>query len=647
MPPALKLNVQHVTLPYADYPFEGRLWIGTPSRNKPRTGQATWCNTLLEVAYAPDKWHLAIPTSFWPDELASGGNDEEMELVAPPHIAIPDRLGTEETVHANIPEYALCPLVELLMSGEDVLLLSPSKKPSGFIPALLVLLLEPQCNIEKVLWPLQHGGYELTPTQIAYIAGMSDSTLITTLELPKRLGKHYDSSKPLDAHLTPTEAVKVEPEEQLLEDDAAAYKATHYVRYMLEKIGVQLGGQITDDLVGLTDLLRKCDKHPGIGDSVGTFASITYRLCDVFKGTTTLGYRIKQHVQATQHLAEDGLYAKQLAADKMFVGSVADELKHIDEGILVFLVPDIDTLGFHPEVARAGAMSETLRLIGVQLGILSDQISGIRTNLEELQACTPPATPSVMKQHDPATRAFQAFIDECLAAAQTMRRDKDRRQERIKGPMNHPKTGEDGKQCVIKEPSAPTHPGTWLDAQATAVFVPAGKSPASLNGVAFYPWLDQPSSANDWNSLDLLMPSLDEPPHPKTSLPMASGVVTVEPDGRIWMVSPTNQFGGYPTTLPKGKLDHGKLTLQANAIKECVEESGLKVRITGYLGDFKRTTSVTRLYLAERAGGDPCDMGWESQAVRLVPPAEWATQLQNPSDKPVLASLMKHFGAKG
>jgi len=120
MPPALKLNVQHVTLPYADYPFEGRLWIGTPSRNKPRTGQATWCNTLLEVAYAPDKWHLAIPTSFWPDELASDGNDEEMELAAPPHIAIPDRLGTEETVHANIPEYALCPLVELLMSGEDV-----------------------------------------------------------------------------------------------------------------------------------------------------------------------------------------------------------------------------------------------------------------------------------------------------------------------------------------------------------------------------------------------------------------------------------------------------------------------------------------------------------------------------------------------
>ncbi|QIE30285.1 NUDIX hydrolase [Caballeronia sp. SBC2] len=647
MPSTLKLNIQAATLPY-DYPFDGQLWIGTPSRNRPRNGQTAWCNALLESAYAPDKWYLSIPTSFWPDELTSDGNNEEMELAHPPHIKIADRFGTEETIRGDTPGYDLCNVVELLMAGKDVLVLSPSKKPSGFIPALFVLLIEPHCNIEKVLWPIQHDGYQLAPAQIGYLAGMSDSTVIATLDLRKRLGKHFESIKHLHALLPPTKSIVAESgAQQPLEDNALAYKPAHYVRHTLEKIGQELSGEITETLVGLSDFISGYHEHPGILDSTGSFASISYRLCDGFKGTATLGYRIEQHVQATQHLGEGGLYARQLAADKLFIGSVADEFKHLVNGILGFLSPDIDTLQYHPEVAQDTGMLETLRLIGTQLDFLSNQVGDIRTSLEELQNYTYPVESYSTKQHDSSAEALQAFIDDCIAKAKTMRREKERRQEIIKGPINHPKPGEDGKPCVIKVPSQPTHPGTWLDAKATAVFVPAGKSPASLNGVAFSPWLDQPSSADDWNSLDLLMPSLDEPTHPKTNLPMASGVVTVEPDGRIWMVSPTNQFGGYPTTFPKGKLDHGKLTLQSNAIKECVEESGLRVRITGYLGDFKRTTSVTRLYLAKRVGGDPCDMGWESQAVRLVRTTEWATHLKNPSDKPVLAALMKHFGAEG
>src|SRR3546814_18781734 len=41
--------------------------------------------------------------------------------------------------------------------------------------------------------------------------------------------------------------------------------------------------------------------------------------------------------------------------------------------------------------------------------------------------------------------------------------------------------------------------------------------------------------------------------------------------------------------------------------------------ITGFVGDFTRTTSVARLYRAVRVGGTPASMGWESQAVHLVP----------------------------
>ena len=59
--------------------------------------------------------------------------------------------------------------------------------------------------------------------------------------------------------------------------------------------------------------------------------------------------------------------------------------------------------------------------------------------------------------------------------------------------------------------------------------------------------------------------------------------------------------------------------MQANAIKEAFEESGLQVEIVGHIGDFERTTSVARMYRARRVGGDPTASGWESQAVSLVP----------------------------
>lgn len=92
----------------------------------------------------------------------------------------------------------------------------------------------------------------------------------------------------------------------------------------------------------------------------------------------------------------------------------------------------------------------------------------------------------------------------------------------------------------------------------------------------------------------------------------ATGVIIEEVDGRVWLVHPTNQFGGYAASFPKGKIEQG-LPLQANAIKETFEESGLKVEITGIVGDSDRSTSITRYYTAKRVGGDSTDMSWESQ----------------------------------
>jgi ADP-ribose pyrophosphatase YjhB (NUDIX family) len=153
-----------------------------------------------------------------------------------------------------------------------------------------------------------------------------------------------------------------------------------------------------------------------------------------------------------------------------------------------------------------------------------------------------------------------------------------------------------------------------------ATVTPGAATPASLDGIALHPWSDAPTTLEGWASVPGQCDGLDEEPIecPADKEP-ATGVVVVEDDGRMWVVCPTNGFGGRSHVFPKGRVDDG-LPYQANAIKEAFEESGLQVEIHDMLGDFERTTTVTRYYLARRVGGTPSDMGWESQAVRLAPP---------------------------
>ena len=128
------------------------------------------------------------------------------------------------------------------------------------------------------------------------------------------------------------------------------------------------------------------------------------------------------------------------------------------------------------------------------------------------------------------------------------------------------------------------------------------------------------------------LPAVAEPPFPATDKRRTSGLVIIEPDRRIWLVHPTNQFGRVEATFPKGRLEPG-LTLAANAVKEGWEESGLDARPLEWLCDIERTKTITRYYLAFRAAGTPADMGWESQAVQL------AAFLNRPNDRKVLPAL--------
>jgi hypothetical protein len=74
------------------------------------------------------------------------------------------------------------------------------------------------------------------------------------------------------------------------------------------------------------------------------------------------------------------------------------------------------------------------------------------------------------------------------------------------------------------------------------------------------------------------------------------------------------------------------------------EETRLQVRLRGFLADTLRTTSFNRSYLAERIGGTPADMGWESQAVQLVPRALLGQYFTHPNDQPLLQALQAHSG---
>ena len=91
-----------------------------------------------------------------------------------------------------------------------------------------------------------------------------------------------------------------------------------------------------------------------------------------------------------------------------------------------------------------------------------------------------------------------------------------------------------------------------------------------------------------------------------------------EPDGRVWVFEPTNKFGGYVRTSPKGTVVSGR-SLAANAAKEVFEETGLLIEVGQPLIDTERTASVCRYFLGQRIGGDPSNMGWEAQAVCLTP----------------------------
>ena len=204
----------------------------------------------------------------------------------------------------------------------------------------------------------------------------------------------------------------------------------------------------------------------------------------------------------------------------------------------------------------------------------------------------------------------------------------------------HPRNDNHGAPVSIKQPHTPSPRSAWTDPLQIATAVPSATLPAILNGIALESWTGVPKERAGWMNL-CRTNEIDEPPFDPAGRNPSAGTVILEADGRVWLVAPTNQFGGCQATFPKGHVSSG-MNFQATAVKETFEEAGLWVKLTAHLIDVTRSTTRTRYYLARRVGGNPADMDWESQAVLLAPMDLLHEILKTPYDQAVIEALHRY-----
>jgi uncharacterized protein len=185
----------------------------------------------------------------------------------------------------------------------------------------------------------------------------------------------------------------------------------------------------------------------------------------------------------------------------------------------------------------------------------------------------------------------------------------------------------------------PKSTGDHADADSVVVFhEKAADIPKELNGKKFEAWTP-PTDLEGWKNVSG-QGATNEPPLPELpkGMELSSGVIIMEPDGRVWLMRPKGGYGGYDQTFPKGHVEEG-LSPQANAIKEAYEETGLKTKILGFVGDYMGDVTMTRFYVAERETGDPAKAGEETEGIVLSPPDKLKTFLNRKRDRAIAALI--------
>ncbi|HEX9172620.1 MAG TPA: NUDIX hydrolase, partial [Telluria sp.] len=106
----------------------------------------------------------------------------------------------------------------------------------------------------------------------------------------------------------------------------------------------------------------------------------------------------------------------------------------------------------------------------------------------------------------------------------------------------HPHADERGNPVRLARPSLPSDQAAWDEPERTATVIPLGELPTVLLGIPLLAWTGLPADDAGWNAVEG-QASIDEPPFiVPAHKAAAAGVVIEEADGRLWLVSPSNQF---------------------------------------------------------------------------------------------------------
>lgn len=170
---AVNLNIQEIKIPWCEWELKGKLYAATATKPKPRgLPPEAWVTALLHAACKCGKYRLVIPRSICPSnaemllEQANLGEVQWIELL--------DVFEGFDNYGGSTPIDAVRAIIDSLKDGQDVLILSATKKIPGFIPAILSIISAPEVHIVKVWYPIHNKGYDLTPFQIGYIYGLYD-----------------------------------------------------------------------------------------------------------------------------------------------------------------------------------------------------------------------------------------------------------------------------------------------------------------------------------------------------------------------------------------------------------------------------------------------------------------------------------------
>lgn len=114
----------------------------------------------------------------------------------------------------------------------------------------------------------------------------------------------------------------------------------------------------------------------------------------------------------------------------------------------------------------------------------------------------------------------------------------------------------------------------------------------------------------------------------------SAGGIVFDRDGRVAVVRQWSRSGRLRWTLPKGKLDDGE-SVEAAALREVYEETGVHARIVEYLGVYEGKRSHVHFFVMVAVRHDD-DHDEETVEVRFVEPHRALRMVATRRDQRVL-----------